>query len=93
MKPSDEVWAEITETFPVSHNDLPEECLSIYTGGFFHVEFMQHDFGVWVILSARHGSTETGRINLGTIKSVNEARLLTNLLRLFQENDKILVQA
>ncbi len=77
-------WLEfervLSAAFPESHNGYPGVCRQIEGGNFLHLEFMMHNDGCWAILSNRASGKETGRINLGTYKTMEEIEDLIAVL-------------
>lgn len=72
----------LSEYFEKTHNDLPGLCWMIESGTFLHLEFMSlGDEGCWAILSARSSGEETGRINVGVYKTMEEIRTLIKALK------------
>ena len=67
--------------FSRSHNNLPSELWRRNGGSWLELEFMMHDQGCWAILSNRHSGEETGRINLGTYKTIEQIEALVSALK------------
>lgn len=75
-----QLHAWLIQCFEMTHNDMPGLCW-YGGGGFIYLEFMQHHFGCWAIISSRASGEETGRVNIGTYTNKEDIELLIKALK------------